>query len=82
MNNDVASNTGKQRGALSAGHRASAALHRQGQDFAAAHEAFLTDEPPSGYADNRDLVQGPVEMARSSCFHGKPCGNAVAWSGT
>ena len=51
-----------------------AGLHRQGQDFAGAHEAFLTDELARRVRRQSGSVQGPVEGARSSCSMATPVG--------
>jgi oligopeptide/dipeptide ABC transporter ATP-binding protein len=54
-----------------------ACLHRQGQDFAGAHEAFLTDELARRVRRQSGSVQGPVEGGALILVHGNPRGNAV-----
>ena len=50
---------------------------RQGQDFAGAHEAFLTDELARRVRRQSGSVQGPVEGGALILLHGNPRGNAV-----
>ena len=54
-----------------------AGLHRQGRDFAGAHEAFLTDELAKRVRRQSGSAQGPVEGGALILLHGKPRGNAV-----
>jgi hypothetical protein len=51
-----------------------AGLHRQGQDFAGAHEAFLTDELARRVRRQSGSVEGPVEGDALILLRGNPVG--------